>query len=74
MVDLHIHSSYSDGSYSVVDILKEAQKKKLEYISITDHDCINAYEELKNINITDYYNGKIVIGCEFKCFFKKYNI
>lgn len=74
MIDLHIHSNYSDGSFSVIDILKEAEKKKLEYISITDHDCINAYKELKNINITDYYNGKVVIGCEFKCFLKKYNI
>lgn len=74
MIDLHIHSSYSDGSYSVIEILKEAQSKNLEYISITDHDCIDAYEELKKINSIDYYKGKIIIGCEFKCFLDEYNI
>lgn len=74
MIDLHIHSNYSDGSYSVIDILKKAEKNKLEYISITDHDCVNAYKELKNINITSYYKGKIIIGCEFKCFLNKFNI
>ena len=74
MIDLHIHSSYSDGSYSVIEILKEAQSKNLEYISITDHDCIDAYEELKKINSIDYYKGKIIIGCEFKYFLDEYNI
>lgn len=74
MIDLHIHSDYSDGSYSVIDILKEAERNKLLYISITDHDCVDAYEELKNINVTDYYKGNVIIGCEFKCFLKEYNI
>ena len=74
MIDLHIYSSYSDVSYSVIEILKEAQSKNLEYISITDHDCIDAYEELKKINSIDYYKGKIIIGCEFKCFLDEYNI
>lgn len=74
MIDLHIHSSYSDGSYSVIEILKEAQSKNLEYISIIDHDCIDAYEELKKFNSNDYYSGKIIIGCEFKCFLDEYNI
>ena len=34
MVDLHIHSTYSDGSYTVKEILQEAQNKNLEVISI----------------------------------------
>ena len=29
MIDLHIHSKYSDGSYTVKEILQEAQKKEL---------------------------------------------
>ena len=74
MIDLHIHSNYSDGSLSVKEILQEAEKRKLEVISITDHDCVKAYEELKNINVQAYYNGKIIIGCEFKCFLQKYDL
>ena len=74
MIDLHIHSTYSDGSYSVKEILQEAQNKKLEYISITDHDCIDAYKELENINIKNFYKGKIIVGCEFKCYLEEFSI
>lgn len=74
MIDLHIHSTYSDGSYSVIELLKEAEQRKLEIISITDHDNVRAYEELKNIDIKKYFSGKIIPGCEFKCYFKEYNI
>ena len=74
MIDLHIHSTYSDGSYSVKEILQEAENKKLEYISITDHDCIDAYKELENMNIKSFYNGKIIVGCEFKCYLEEFSI
>lgn len=57
MIDLHIHSIHSDGTDTVVDILKKAEKNALEYISITDHNTCNAYEELKKINIKKYYTG-----------------
>ena len=70
MIDLHIHSNYSDGSESIKDILKEAEKRKLEVISITDHDTIKAYDELKMIDIKQYYSGTIISGCEMKCVYK----
>ena len=59
MVDLHIHTTYSDGTCSVKEILKQAESLKLDYISITDHDKCLAYEELK-----------IIKGIEIKCFYK----
>lgn len=74
MIDLHMHSINSDGTDSVVDILKKAEKLKLEYISITDHDNCNGYEELKNIDITRYYSGKIIPGIEIKCSYGKHLI
>lgn len=74
MIDLHIHSTYSDGSYSVIELLKEAEEKKLEIISITDHDDVRAYEEIKKLDIRKNFSGKIIPGCEFKCYFKEYNI
>jgi len=74
MIDLHIHSNYSDGSETVKDILKEAEKRKLEVISITDHDTVKAYSELEKINIEYYYKGKIIPGCEFKCLYKEYRL
>ncbi|MBD3316036.1 MAG: PHP domain-containing protein [Chitinivibrionales bacterium] len=42
-VDLHIHSSYSDGTYSVRDIIEAAGQKGLRAISVTDHDSIDGY-------------------------------
>lgn len=64
MIDLHIHSKYSDGTNSVKEILTKAQNYNLDYISITDHNTCMAYEELKKINISNYYNGKIISGIE----------
>ena len=64
MIDLHIHTTYSDGSESCTSILKKCQEKKLYYISITDHNTALAYEELEKININDFYSGKIIPGIE----------
>lgn len=70
MIDLHIHTSYSDGADSLIDVLKKAQENNLEYISITDHDNCKAYRELKNINVKEYYKGTIIPGIEIKCGYK----
>lgn len=70
MIDLHIHTTYSDGTNSVIEILKQAQELNLDYISITDHDKCFAYEELKHIDIKQYYSGKIINGIEIKCAYK----
>jgi 3',5'-nucleoside bisphosphate phosphatase len=42
-VDLHIHTTFSDGTGTVSEILEEASVKHLKAISITDHDCTDAY-------------------------------
>ena len=64
MIDLHIHSTDSDGTDNVIDILKKANEKKLDCISITDHNTCAAYQELNNIDISQYYSGKIITGIE----------
>ena len=65
MIDLHIHTTSSDGSDEPEDILMKAQELGLKYISITDHDSIGAYKKLEKININNYFNGKVIPGCEF---------
>lgn len=65
MIDLHMHTTYSDGTDSVVEILSNANKKDLKVISITDHDTVDSYKKLDNLNIDKYYNGRIIAGCEF---------
>ncbi len=45
MIDLHIHSTYSDGSDSVEAIFKKAKHISLTAISITDHDTMEHFNE-----------------------------
>jgi len=42
-VDLHIHTTFSDGSCSLREVLCMASAKGLKAVSITDHDCTDAY-------------------------------
>lgn len=70
MIDLHIHTTYSDGTNTVKEILTMAEELGLEVISITDHDTCKAYDELENIKIKDYFSGKIIPGVELKCCYK----
>lgn len=67
MIDLHIHTNHSDGTDTVEELLKNAEKKNLDIISITDHDSVGAYFELeKNPELIKLYSGKIIIGTELK--------
>lgn len=57
-IDLHMHSTISDGTLTPKEIIDEAVKNNVDTISITDHDNISAYtDELydyakeKNINL-----------------------
>lgn len=69
MIDMHIHTKHSDGTYSVKEVLERAEKLGLKYISITDHDRCSAYDELAKINVKDYYSGKVIPGVELKCLY-----
>lgn len=72
MIDLHTHTNHSDGTDSVEKLLLNAEKKKLEIISITDHDSVDAYYELENNpNLRKLFSGKILPGCEMKTHYKK---
>ena len=71
MIDLHIHTNYSDGADSITEVLQKAEKLRLTYISITDHDNCKVYKELENMDIKKYYTGTIIPGIEIKCSYKK---
>ena len=51
MVDMHIHTNNSDGSYSTKQIVEMLKLLQAELFSITDHDNVDAYQELENIDI-----------------------
>ncbi len=62
MVDFHIHSNYSDGSLSPLEIFKKAQENKLIAISITDHDNID--NSIESIRYSEQFNIKYFSGIE----------
>jgi predicted metal-dependent phosphoesterase TrpH len=71
-VDLHMHTTHSDGFYSTSEIVNKAKQKGLDAISITDHDSTNAIEEatvlgkelgievIPGVEISSEHNGKEV--------------
>ena len=64
MIDLHMHTNYSDGTENCISILKKCEEKHLDYISITDHNTVDSYFELENITVKDYFSGEIICGVE----------
>lgn len=50
-IDLHIHSTASDGTLSPPEILSLAFKRRLGAIAITDHDTIDGSKEALHLGI-----------------------
>ena len=61
-IDLHMHSTNSDGAYSTSALLNMCEERDLNVVSITDHDSVQAYFDIKENNIK--FNGKIIPGVE----------
>lgn len=47
MIDLHVHTTASDGQYTPAQIIGKAAEKNLKAIAITDHDTVAGLEEAK---------------------------
>jgi predicted metal-dependent phosphoesterase TrpH len=45
LLDLHCHSTYSDGTLSPKQLIRKAKNLGIKMFSITDHDTINAQKE-----------------------------
>ena len=70
MIDLHMHTTNSDGSDTPEELLKKCEELKLDYISITDHDTCASYDEIKENNLDNLFTGKIITGCELTTIYK----
>ena len=45
MIDLHVHTTASDGQYSPTEIIQKAVDKNLKAIAITDHDTTGGLKQ-----------------------------
>ena len=44
-VDLHTHTTASDGQYTPTEVVRKAKQAGVEYLAITDHDTIDGVQE-----------------------------
>lgn len=62
-VDLHCHSHYSDGKHTPSFLLRRALDNQVTHLALTDHDCVDGLEQLK-----DEADGiQIIEGVELSC-------
>ena len=67
-IDLHIHTKTgSDGALSMEEVFREAKKRNIDFMSITDHDSID-YQE-RAIGLAKEYNINYITGVELNVTF-----
>lgn len=52
MIDLHLHSLYSDGEFSPSDVVRKAKNENISVLSLTDHDSISGINEARKTATT----------------------
>lgn len=71
MIDLHLHTNYSDGSATPAEAVALARQRELTAISITDHDTFAAVDEA--LSLADE-NLEIITGIELSCMHESFDI
>ncbi len=68
-IDLQVHTKTgSDGNLSVEEVFKEAKRRNIEFLSITDHDSIVA--QAKAIELARHYGIQYITGVELNVTFE----
>lgn len=70
-IDLHIHTSKSDGILTPKEVIDEAMKNNVNVISICDHDTIEAYTDYL-LEYAKKNNIKLIYGVEISTKYKGY--
>lgn len=72
LVDLHVHSTASDGSLTPSEIVKAADEASLAAIALTDHDTVSGIQEA--LEASDSLDLEVVPGVELSCIYKEKEI
>ena len=68
-IDLHIHTSTgSDGALPVEEVVKEAKRRNIGFMSVTDHDSLVAQE--RAIALTEELSIRYITGVELNITFQ----
>lgn len=60
-VDLHCHTTVSDGTLNPCELVSLAVERQLDMLAITDHDSIDCYQQID----TSGHNFSLITGIEF---------
>lgn len=72
LIDLHVHSTASDGSYTPTEVVYAANDAGLTAIALTDHDTVSGVSEA--LNAADSLDLEVVPGVELSCIYKEKEI
>jgi len=72
MIDLHLHSNYSDGKLSIKELVEKVSEFNVQYCSLTDHDSIGGVVEMEKIMNDKLI--KFINGIEFSVLYKQQEI
>lgn len=65
MIDLHAHSTASDGSDTSAELVELAARVGLSAVALTDHDTIEGLSEARRA--AEEQGMRLVQGCELSC-------
>ena len=71
IIDLHVHSTASDGTYSPSEVAKLANTIGLSAIALTDHDTIDGLEEFQKTGKA--FGLETINGIEFAALWEKHH-
>lgn len=69
MLELHCHTTYSDGTLTPTELVTEASKAGVKALAITDHDTLGGWEEA--VAAAASYSMEIVPGVELSTVYNK---
>ena len=67
-VDLHVHSTASDGTLSPFQVVAHAAERNLKAIALTDHDTVSGIPKARSAS--SQYPVELVPGIELSCLYK----
>ena len=69
IIDLHMHTTVSDGTDTPEEILEKAKNAGIDMFSVTDHDAVDGASEIKKITkaAPEGQMPLFVNGVEFSC-------
>ncbi|MBR5916697.1 MAG: Cof-type HAD-IIB family hydrolase [Lachnospiraceae bacterium] len=71
-IDLHVHSTFSDGTLTPSELVDLAIKSNLEAFALTDHDTTDGIEEAYTASVGK--DIEVIPGIEFSTEYKKKDI